>query len=395
MSIKSRIKGAAFVAASAMTITMLAGCSAGGSGANAAAAAVDPAIQSKVDKCLSDVAQKVYNKGPQGETATPASQLTLTQEEIDKVRAMKKTVAIAWHVFGSDYSTAQVAALKDTFNKLGIEILTTTDGQFQVNKQTNDIQTILARKPDFMVSLPVDAPSETGIYQQAAAAGVKLVFALNAPPEMKAGKDYLTVVGSDDYGTGVVSACQLVKAVNGKGKVGILYHAAHYYATQQRLDAVHQVLKEYPGIQIVEEKGSPGPDFTGQGAAATNSMLSQHPDLNGMWAVWDTHAEGVIAAARERGKNGSNFAITTIDLGKTVAVSTARNDLVKGVGGSQPYNQGVAEAMAVAYSLLGKDLAPYYAWNALPVDSSNVADQWKKVYNADAPKEIADAANKK
>jgi ribose transport system substrate-binding protein len=352
----------------------------------------DPAVQSKVEACLTSVKTTIYNKGPHGETAAAASQLTLTPAEIEKVKSLHKTVAIAWHVFGSTYSTAQVAALRDTFKKLGIKVLAITDGQFQVDKQTNDIQTILARKPDFMVSLPVDAPSEQQIYQQVADAGVKIVFALNAPPNMLAGRDYLTVVGSDDYGTGVVSACQLAGAINGHGKVGLIFHAAHYYATQERLDAAHGMLKQFPGIEVVAEKGDAGPDFSGQAAAATNSMLSQHSDLNGIWAVWDTHAEGVIATARERGKDGRNFAVTTIDLGNIVAQSLAQDGIVKGVGASQPYNQGVTEAMAIGYSLLGKKLGPYYAWNALPVDHANVISQWEKVYHAPAPAEMIAAA---
>jgi ribose transport system substrate-binding protein len=377
------------IRAGTLTISLLAACSLHSVG-TATAAEDDPQFQAKIESCLSGVATKIYNKGPHGETAQAASQLTLTPEEIEKIKSMHKTVAVAWHVFGSDYSTAQVAALKNSFAELGMDVLAITDGQFQVNKQTNDIQTILALKPDFMVSLPVDAPSEQEIYQKVAAAGVKLVFALNAPPKMKAGEDYLTVIGSDDYGTGVVSACQLVKALGGKGKVGLIYHAAHYYATQQRLDAVHEVLKQYPGIEVVEEKGDAGPDFTGQAASATNSMLSQHPDLNAIWAVWDTHAEGVIASARERGKNGSNFTVTTIDLGKTVAEDLAHNGMVKGVGGSQPYNQGVAEAMAVGYSLLGKQLESYYVWNALPVDRSNVGSMWRIIYHTDPPKGVVD-----
>lgn len=380
------------VLSAVLAVGALSACGSSSSGASSAAASsVSPDIKAKVDKCLASVAEKIYNKGPHGETAVPASQLTLTPAEIAKVRSMHKTVAVAWHVFGSDYSTAQVAALKNTFAKLGIRVIAVTDGQFQVNKQTNDIETIIARKPDYMVSLPVDAPSEQAAYQKARAAGIKLVFALNAPPAMKHPKDYITVVGSDDYGTGVVSACQIVEALNGKGKVGIVYHAAHYYATKQRLDAVHWVFKQFPGIQVVEEKGDPGPDFTSQAAANANAMISQHSDLDAIWAVWDTHADGVLAAARELGKNGSDFTITTIDLGKNIANDMAAGGMVKGDGGSQPYNQGVTEAMAVGADILGKKVAPYYAWNAIPVNRANLLARWKQIYHTSPPASMVKA----
>jgi ribose transport system substrate-binding protein len=376
----------ALVAAMALTACGSSSSSGGGGGSDLSAD-----VRTKVDECLDSVRTKVYNRGPHGETATPASQLTLTAAEMRRIAGMNKTVAIAWHVMNSDYSVAQIAGLKDTFQKLGIRVLAVTDAEFKVDKQVSDIETMLARQPDFMVSLPVDAPSEEAIYRRAADAGVRLVFALNAPSSFRHGKDYIAVVGSDDYGTGLVNACQIVKDLGGKGEVGLEYHEANYYATRQRYDAVRAKLKEFPDIKVVDEKGVTGPDFAGQAASASNSMLTKNPNLKAIWAVWDTHAEGVLAAARELGKNPDDFSVTTIDLGKSVAIDMAQNGMVKGVGGSQPYSQGVTEAMAIGASLLGKRVDPYYAWNAIDVTRDNLAASWRQIYNTAPPKEIADA----
>ncbi|MCW2952191.1 MAG: sugar transporter substrate-binding protein [Conexibacter sp.] len=399
MSMKRILKLTMLVAAMALSAVALAACAGAGSGGSGGggssgstvAANLPPEVKAKVDACLASAGSKVYNKGPHGETAVAASKLTLTPAEIAKVRAMHRTVAIAWHVFGSTYSTAQVAGLKDTFAKLGIKVLATTDGQFTVTKQSNDIQTIVSLHPDYLVSLPVDAPSEQGAYQQAAAAGIKLVFVINAPPAMTQPQDYLTVVGTDDYGVGLVSACQLVAAVGGKGKIGAIYHAAHYYATMERYQAARAVFAQYPGIEVVATHGDAGPDFAGQASSAANAMITQHPDLKGIWTVWDTHAEGVLASARELGKNGGNFSVTTVDLGSTVAQDMAQGDMIKGIGPSLPYNQGVTEALAIGANLLGKKLAPYYAWNTLPVDRANLLTRWTQVNHSTPPANLVKA----
>ncbi len=111
-------------------------------------------------------------------------------------------------------------------------------------------------------------------------------------------------------------------------------------------------------------------------------MLTKHPDLNGIWAVWDVPAEGVLAAARSAGR--SDLVVTTEDLGKNVAISLAKNDLVKGLGAQRPFDQGVTEARLAADAMLGKQAPPYVALQALPVTHANVLDAWKQVYHADA-----------
>ena len=79
-------------------------------------------------------------------------------------------------------------------------------------------------------------------------------------------------------------------------------------------------------------------------------MLSQNPDLAGVWAVWDVPAEGVMAAARSAGR--TNLKIATEDLGTNAAIALAQNQLVVGLGAQQPYQQGVTEANMIPARLL-------------------------------------------
>lgn len=366
-----------------------AGCSA----ASSTTSDVDPGVSSKADAALASIKGTVLSKGPNGEDPSPASSADLSADEIAKVKGMKATAAIVMHYGGNDWANAQVAGLKDEFGKLGIDVVAVTDANFKPDKQVSDLETVLNLKPDIIVSIPTDPVATASAYKKAAAAGAKLVFMDNVPQGMKAGTDYVSVVSADNYGNGVTSAHLMAKALGGKGEIGLVFHEADFFVTKQRYDGFKSTItKDYPDIKIVEEKGIAGPDFAGDAQGTANAMLSKHPTLSGIWAVWDVPAEGVMAAARASGR--TDLKIATEDLGKNVAIALAKNQLVVGLGAQVPFDQGVTEARLGAGALLGKKAPAYVALSSLPVDHSNVLEAWKQVYHEDAPADLKSSYKK-
>jgi len=336
------------------------------------------------DKALAEVQQTALSKGPNGETPSPASSVTLTPEEIAKIKGLKAKAAIVMHYAGNDWALAQVAGLKEQFGKMGIEVISVTDAGFKPEKQVADIETILAQKPQIIVSIPTDPVSTASAYKKAADAGVKLVFMDNVPKGLEAGKEYISVVSADNYGNGVAAAHLMAKALKGKGQIGLVFHAADFFVTRQRLDGFKKTIAEnYPEIKIVAEQGIGGPDFSGDGDKAASALLTSNRKLNGIWAVWDVPAEGVISAARSAGKD--DLVITTCDLGLNVAIDMAQSGFIKGLGAQRPFDQGTTEALLAGYGLLGKEAPAYVALPALPVTRDNLLQAWKEVYHAEAP----------
>ena len=344
---------------------------------------VDPA------KELVALQERTLSKGPSGEEPAPASSVSLSAEEIERIRGLKAKAAIVMHYMRNDWSQAQVAGLTSQFDKMGIEVIAVTDAGFRSQKQVADIQMVLAQNPQIIVSIPTDSISTAAAYRSASEKGVKLVFMDNIPRGFEAGKDYVSVVSADNYGNGVASAHLMAKFLKGTGKIGLIYHAADFFVTRQRYDAFKKTIAEYyPGIEIVAEQGIREPDFYGDAERAASIMLTTNQNLNGIWAVWDLLAEGVTSAARVAGRD--DLVITTIDLGLNVAVEMAGNGLVKGLGAQLPYDQGVTEALLAGYGLLGKTAPAYVALPALPVTRENLLDAWKTVYHTEAPASIKD-----
>jgi ribose transport system substrate-binding protein len=241
------------------------------------------------------------------------------------------------------------------------------------------------------VSVPTDPSATAAAYMAAAAAGVKIVFMENTPPGMTAGVDYVSVVSADNYGNGVAAAHLMAEALGEDGgQIGLIFHAADFFVTRQRYDAFKATITEdYPNIEIVAEQGIGGPDFSGDGDKAASAMLISHYDLDGIWAVWDVPAEGVISAARVAGRD--DLVITTIDLGENVAINMAQGGFIKGLGAQRPFDQGIAEAMLAGYGLLGKEAPAFVALPALPVNKDNLLEAWETVYRAAPTQNILDS----
>lgn len=341
---------------------------------------------------LAELAKGVYSTGPNGEQATAASSLTFTKDELAKLKKMNATAAIAFHLT-SDWTSGQQAGLTKRFKQLGIKVVGVTQADFKADVQVSQIQTLMAKKPNILVSIPVDGKATSAAYKAAAAAGTKIVFMDNTAADLEVGKDYVSVVSADNYANGAASAYLLGRELNGTGTIALIYHAADFWVTKQRWNGFKDTIKKkFPGITIVEEQGISGPDFAGDAQKAATAILTKNPKLSAIWAVWDTPAEGVMAALRDAGNTTTKIA--TQDLGANVAISLAKKGQVIGLGAQRPFDAGVTEANLAAYALLGKKAPAYIAMPALAVDHAGVLKAWQTVYSAPAPADLKNSFKK-
>ena len=352
-----------------------------------AALSAGPAWATDPDAAMAALKTTVMSQGPNGEKPTAASTVVLTDDELAKVKAKHATAALVFHYAGNDWSQAQADALKAQFKAEGIDVIAVTDAGFKPEKQVADLETVMAQKPDIIVSIPVDAVATAAAYKAAADKGVKLVFMDNVPKGFTAGKEYVSSVSADNYGNGVAAAHLMAKALGGKGEIGMVFHAADFFVTKQRYDGFKKtILEDYPNIKIVEEQGIGGPDFSGDAEKAAGAILTAHPNINAIWAVWDVPAEGVMSAARAAGRD--DLIIVNEDLGENVAIAMAKKEFIKGIASQRPYDQGLTEAKLAAYALIGKPAPAYVALPAAPITRDTLLESWKEIYHQDAPAKV-------
>ncbi len=329
---------------------------------------------------------EIKSTGPNGESAVLATELSLTEEEIAQIQAGGYTAAISFHYGGNDWSSAQQKGLEDTFAKLGIEITAVTDANFSAEKQVSDLETIMAKEPDILVSIPTDATSTANAYQRVADSGIKVVFMDNVPSGFTAGENYVSCVSADNYGNGLIAADLIGEALGGKGKIGIIYYDVDFFVANQRLEAFEKEMAEkYPEIEVVSKMGFQ--DENGCDVVA-DAMITQNPNIEAMFVHWDIPCEGALSALRAAGRD--DILLSTIDLGNNIAKEIAEGNVL-GLGAQLPYDQGVAEATLAAYALLGKEAPAYVAVPAKRVEQSNLLEAYQEVYHTEAPDTIKDA----
>ena len=174
--------------------------------------------------------------GPGGETATPSSQVMVSGDKVEMLKSGGYKAALLWHD-QSDFVNAVTAGATDEFTRLGIEVVATTSAGFDAAKQRSDIETALAKKPNIILSLPLDPVTSAAAFEQAKAEGVKLVFLSNLPKDYQHPADYAAIVTDDLFQMGKQAADALAEAMDGKGTVGWIFHDAAYYVTNQRDNA--------------------------------------------------------------------------------------------------------------------------------------------------------------
>jgi ribose transport system substrate-binding protein len=325
-------------------------------------------------------------KGPHGEKPTPASSIVLTPAEEQQIKDGKFTAALVWHEM-SEYTNAVNSGAQDEFKRLGITVVAQTDAGFDAARQKADVETVLAKQPSIIVSLPVDPATAANVYDPARNAGVKLAFVDNSPAGYVHGKDYVAIVSDDLFQMGNKAAIAMAQALGSKGKVGYIFHDADFYVTNQRDGAFKSTIEQdYPEMKIVAEAGMADP---ARSEEIAQGMITQHPDLDGIYVTWAEPALSVLSTLRSTGNTHTK--IVTLDLNEPAALDMVKGGNVAALVADEAYSIGVTVARAAAGSLVGKSAEPFLVVDSLAVTKDTIAEGWKKSLNKDVPATVTDA----
>jgi ribose transport system substrate-binding protein len=179
----------------------------------------------------------------------------------------------------------------------------------------------------------------------------------------------------------------MAEALGKKGKVGYIFHDADFYVTNQRDGAFKKTIEQdYPDMKIAAEAGMADPARSEDIAQA---MITQHPDLDGIYVTWAEPALSVLSALR--GAGNKHTKIVTLDLNEPAALDMVKGGNIAALVADEAYSIGVTLARASAGSLVGLKTEPFYAVDSIAVTKDTVKDGWKKSLNRDVPAIIADA----
>lgn len=329
-------------------------------------------------------------RGPNGEHPTPTSALRLSSAEITKVRGGRYTAALVWHE-DSEFTSAVDAGVRDEFSVLGIKVVAETSANFDAAKQKSDVETVQAKRPSVLLTLPVNPVVTASAYKAAARQGTKIVLLSSVPQGMKYGRDYVSLITDDLFEMGKRAADALATAIGGKGKIAYFFHDANHYVTNQRDQAFLRTINgNYPDIDLVAKSGIADPNRAQDVAAAT---LLQHPDLAGAYVMFaQPPGEGVLAALRAAGN--MKVKLVTLDLDEPLALDMARGGQTFALIVDRAYDLGQAMARSAAYGLLGKRAPPFVIVPALTITRSNLVQGYRVSLHRSPPASVLKALGK-
>ena len=166
-------------------------------------------------------------------------------------------------------------------------------------RQIQIVDSFISRRVDGIALAPTERKALTGAVDRAAAAGIPLtVFDSGLDSE-----NYLSFLATNNYEGGQMAGRALGRLLNGNGKVGMVMHAPGSGSTMDRERGFEEVIKaEFPGIRIVAQQF--GQSDRSKAMAATENILTAHPDLDGLFASSEPSSVGASLAIKSRSLAG-------------------------------------------------------------------------------------------
>ncbi|WP_028671463.1 substrate-binding domain-containing protein [Saccharospirillum impatiens] len=221
------------------------------------------------------------------------------------VRADTLRVGVSLADLGNPFFYALAQHLQDAANDQSTlpVSMTVVSSAYDLQRQQAQIQQFIDDRVDIILLSAADSTGIEPSIHQARQAGIT-VTAVDIDAQ---GADLS--VTTDNVQAGMVACRYLAERMGGTGDLGII-NGASVSSVTDRVAGCRAVLQDYPDIRLVSDRFNAGGTFGG-GLEAMTFLLSQHPAINGVFAINDPSALGAAEAATLAGRD--DILITSVD----------------------------------------------------------------------------------
>lgn len=169
-------------------------------------------------------------------------------------------------------------------------------GQIQV------VQGFVADNVSGIVLAPLDEVALVPPVSSATKKNIPVVV-IDSALKGEAGKDFVSLVATDNHKGGMLGGERLAKLLNGKGKVVLLRYAAGSASTMAREAGFLEAMKKNPGITIISDKNYSGAT---QGEAQTKAMqmIDVLKQADGIFCPNESSTLGMLQALKQNNLAG-------------------------------------------------------------------------------------------
>lgn len=271
------------------------------------------------------------------------------------------------------YIATATEALKKDLEDAGADV-TVVINEFDAARQAQQVTQAISTRPDGVIVWPSDASAIIPSLTQLKNAKIPTVV-WNSQANTKDESLFTAYSGPNDAGYGEAAARQMVEALAAKNITqGGIIEITGVPGTNPAIkkdEAFRETLaKLAPGLKVVGSQ--PGNWDQTQATSATAALLTEHPDVVGIFGQIDPMAVGAITAASRAGIEPSSITIVGSLCSSEGIAAIEKGDLAA-TAIQSPKDDAALAAKVMGQILAGESVKKYNYMQIVPITKDNVA----------------------
>ncbi len=220
---------------------------------------------------------------------------------------------------------------------------------------------VLAPLDDIALRAPVRSAAERKIP----------VVIFDSPLKAESGKDFVSLVATDNRRGGRLAGEEMVRLLGGKGKVVLLRCMEGSASTTEREEGFLEVVARNPGIVVTVTNRYAGPTVATAQDAAMN-LLDRIREADGIFCPNESSTHGMLLAMRQTGLAGKRTFVG-FDASPVLLAALKKGDL-KALVAQNPTKMGYLGVVTAVRALRGEKVEPSIDTGCMLVTRANLSD---------------------
>lgn len=223
------------------------------------------------------------------------------------------------------------------------------------DEQINVLQGFVNKRVDGICLAPLDADALVRPVREAGRGEIPVVIfdsGLNAESDV-----YASYVATDNFRGGEMAAKTMGEKLDGKGNVILLRYNQGSESTHQREEGFLKGIAEFPDIQVISSDQYAG-TTTESAMNKAQQVLNRYADqVDGIFAVCEPNAEGVLRALQDR-KMAGKVVFVGFDSSEAMA-EALKEGHISAIILQDPVQMGYLSIQAIVKVIRGEPVEPF------------------------------------
>lgn len=241
-----------------------------------------------------------------------ASTALMTTLLAGQLFAEELKIAVSMASFDDNFLTALRTNIQSAAAEEDVDVQI-EDARNEVGTQLNQIQNFIASRVDAIIVNPVDTDATVAMSDDAAAAGIPLIYVNRMPINVDMLPDNQAFVASNEVDSGTFQTKEVCRLLGGKGKVVVMMGQLSNQAAIQRTKDIHDVIAT-PACSEMEIVAEQSAEWSRtKGNDLMTNWLAAGIEFDAVISNNDEMAIGAIQALKAAGRSMDTVVIAGID----------------------------------------------------------------------------------